>query len=508
MVAPEPLALEVDCLSKTFGNQKVLDIDHFEVGPGEIHSLVGANGSGKSTLIKILSGYHHPDPTGRLSIFGREIPLPMKNPVSWGLGIIHQDLGLVSEMSVLENISLGVNFDVKGLRPINWRSQMESAIDFIERMGIDLDPRAKVGSLQRGARTVVAIARTLRQFDRGNESNLKKLLLLDEPTVSFDREEVEVLFRIVRAIAEAGSSIVFISHRLPEVIEISDRITVLRDGKLIETVDAAGTTLHDLVPRILGQDMVEFFPERPPTSRIGEKVLRIRGIAGGAIEGVDLEVARGEVVGVTGLEGMGHDDLPYLLVGVQDKTSGVVQVEDIDISNTDPRVAKNNGVIIVPSDRARDGLWMDAGIFENLSLPLLSDYFHAGRLDKSGEFDRAGELVRQFNIKADGAQSLVKSLSGGNQQKVVMARALQQRPKVLILHQPTIGVDAGSRKEILQFVLEAASDGSAILYVSNEYEELANICDRVIVVLGGHITGELTGSGLNEGAILRMCHAR
>ena len=249
MVAPEPLALEVDCLSKTFGNQKVLDIDHFEVGPGEIHSLVGANGSGKSTLIKILSGYHHPDPTGRLSIFGREIPLPMKNPVSWGLGIIHQDLGLVSEMSVLENISLGVNFDVKGLRPINWRSQMESAIDFIERMGIDLDPRAKVGSLQRGARTVVAIARTLRQFDRGNESNLKKLLLLDEPTVSFDREEVEVLFRIVRAIAEAGSSIVFISHRLPEVIEISDRITVLRDGKLIETVDAAGTTLHDLVPR-------------------------------------------------------------------------------------------------------------------------------------------------------------------------------------------------------------------------------------------------------------------
>ena len=508
MVFPGPLALEVNSLSKTFGNQKVLDIDHFEVAPGEVHALVGANGSGKSTFVKILSGYHQPDPEGRLHIFGREVALPMRNPVSWGLGVIHQDLGLVPDMSVLENISLGVNFDVRGLRPINWKAQMESAVDFIERLGIDLDPRAKVGSLQRGARTVVAIARTLRQFDRGDGSDGKRLLLLDEPTVSFDREEVEVLFRIVRSIVDEGSSVIFISHRLPEVVEISNRITVLRDGKLIETVDAASTTIHDLVPRILGQDLVEFFPERPPTSRIAGNVLRIRELAGGAIVGVDLEVARGEVVGVTGLEGMGHDDLPYLLVGLKRKTSGVVHVEAVDLSNADPRAAKDNGVIIVPSDRARDGLWVDAGIFENLSLPQLGGYFHAGRLDKKSEFGRASELVHQFRVKAEGAQTLVKSLSGGNQQKVVMARALQQRPKVLILHQPTVGVDAGSRKEILQFVLEAANEGSAVLYVSNEYEELANICDRVIVVEGGRITGELTGTDLDEGAILRMCHAR
>ena len=508
MVFPEPLALEVDSLSKTFSNQKVLDIDHFEVAAGEVHSLVGANGSGKSTLIKILSGYHNPDPAGRVRIFGREASLPMRNPVKWGLGIIHQDLGLVSDMSVLENISLGVGFDVRGVGPINWSKQMDSAVDFIERLGINVDPRAKVGTLQRGARTVVAIARTLRQFESRGERDLKKLLLLDEPTVSFDREDVEVLFRIVRAIVEEGSSVLFISHRLPEVVEISDRITVLRDGKLIETVEGASATIHDLVPKILGQDLMEFFPERPPVSRIGETILRIHDLVGGAIDGVNLDVARGEVVGVTGLEGMGHDDLPYLVVGVEEKSSGVVEVDNVDISITDPRSAKANGVTIVPSDRARDGLWLDAGIFENLSLPLLGSYFRAGRLDKRSEFERAGQLVDQFHVKTDGAQTPVKSLSGGNQQKVVLARALQRRPKVLILHQPTVGVDAGSRKEILQFVLEAASEGAAVLYVSNEYEELANICDRVIVIEGGHVTGELAGSNLDEGAILRMCHAR
>ena len=211
---------------------------------------------------------------------------------------------------------------------------------------------------------------------------------------------------------------------------------------------------------------------------------------------------------MTGLEGMGHDDVPYLIVGVDKKRSGTVQVDQVDISTTNPRSAKSEGVTIVPSDRARDGLWLDAKIFENLSLPVLGTYFRNGRLDKRAEYERATQLVAQFRVKTEGVSAPANSLSGGNQQKVVLARALQRQPKVLIMHQPTVGVDAGSRKEIMQFVLEAATAGAAVLYVSNEYEELANICDRVVVIDAGRVAGELSGSSLDEGAILRMCHAR
>lgn len=498
-------ALELKGLAKTFGSRRVLTVDHLVLNRGEIHGLVGANGSGKSTLVKILAGYHDPDPGSEATIFGRRVTLPIHDPRGQGFGIVHQDLGLIPELSVLENISVGVNYGTAGIGRISWRREIGSARRFLDHLGIMIEPRATVGSLDRGAQTVVALARCLRQMEATEGGSL---LLLDEPTVAFDRNEVEVLFGVMRRIARGGNAVLFISHRLPEVLEICDRITVLRDGKVVATTDTEETGLETIVSLILGQSLETFFPPRPPAVRIGPVVLQVRELAGARVRSASFDLSQGEILGVTGLEGMGQDDLPYLLLGLRPGKRGRVELAGEDVTRLDPAAALLKGLVTVPSDRSREGLWADGRVFENLTLGRLGDYFTSGMLHKQAEQADAARSMEMFRVKATGPRAPISSLSGGNQQKVVLARALRSKPRVLVLHNPTIGVDAGSRHDIIELVFQAASDGAAILYVSREYEELANICDRVLVMNGGHLEGMLSGSALTENAILKLCHTR
>jgi ribose transport system ATP-binding protein len=498
-------ALELKGLAKTFGPRQVLAVDHFALNRGEIHGLVGANGSGKSTLVKILAGYYDPDPGSEVAIFGKRMSLPIHDPRGHGLGIVHQDLGLVPELSVLENISVGVNYGTAGIGRISWRREMRSARRFLDHLGITIDPKATVGSLDRGAQTVVALARCLRQLEATERGSL---LLLDEPTVAFDRDEVEVLFGVMRRIASGGNAVVLISHRLPEVLEICDRITVLRDGKVVTTAETQETSLEAVVSWILGQSLETFFPARPPVSRIGPVVLRVTDLAGARVRSISFDLSQGEILGVTGLEGMGQDDLPYLLLGLRSGGRRRVELAGEDVTGLDPAAALKKGLITVPSDRAKEGLWTEGRLFENLTLGRLGDYFRGGVLRKQAEQADATRSINTFRVKAPGPRAPVSSLSGGNQQKVVLARALRSAPRVLVLHNPTVGVDARSRHDIIELVFQAASNGSAILYISREYEELANICDRVLVLNGGQMEGVLSGSALTEDAILKLCHTR
>jgi ribose transport system ATP-binding protein len=501
MTAP---ALRLENVSKSFGTFKAIDAISWQVEAGEIHALVGMNGSGKSTLVKVLAGYHDPDPGSRLWLWGKPVPFPLRDSERHGIGIIHQDLGLAEDLTVAENVGLAVGYDAPGLRPVRWRQQAGRARQALEAFGLDIPPHARVFRLGRAERTAVALARMTRKLAAlGGERNV---LLLDEPTVAFDHGDVERLFTVMRGAAAAGNAVVFISHRLPEVLAIADRVTVIRDGRLVATVSPGETSPEAVIELMLGRRLDTFYPERPPAAREAPVVLELRGLTGRRVRDVTLSVRAGEILGVTGLVGMGQDELPEFVSGLRTPPPGSLSVHGQPVRAWDTTLAQRQGVLTVPADRHRDGLWLEADCVENVTLPVIRQFFRKGRLDHRAAFRATEALLGRFGVVPRDPRRAVRTFSGGNQQKIVMAKTLQRQPKVLVLHQPTVGVDAAARREILDFVCQAAGAGCAVLYVSTEYEELAHMCHRVVVFENGRLTAEITGADVSERTILERCH--
>lgn len=497
-----PPALRLEHLSKSFGSFRALDDVSWQVEAGEIHALVGMNGSGKSTLVKVLAGYHEPDAGTRLEMWGKDVALPIRSTDQVGIGIIHQDLGLADDMSVVENVGLGAHYGTQGLRPINWAKEAREAEDALSVFGLQVSPHTRIGSLGRGERTVVALARTMRRLSKDQTHSL---LLLDEPTVAFDRHDVERLFSVMRRMADAGNAVVFISHRLSEVLEISDRISVIRDGRMVATVHPQETTTAAMVELMLGRRLESFYPERPAQTD-ADPILELRGLSGRRLRDVSFDLHAGEILGITGLVGMGQDEVPEILVGTRRPTSGTVQILGRAVRRWTPSSVRSLGLAVVPAERHRDGLWLEANAVDNMTLPVLWKYFRSGRLRHQKMRSSTVEAMGRYRVKPSDPERHVRKFSGGNQQKIVMAKTLQDSPRVLVLHQPTVGVDAAAKREILEFVCDAVRNGSGVLYVSTEYEELAHLCHRVLVFENGRISAEISGGEVSEQAILERCH--
>jgi ribose transport system ATP-binding protein len=472
-----------------------------ELFGGEIHALVGQNGSGKSTLIKILSGFHTPD-SGALTVEDREVHLPLSRTTADAVGLrfVHQNLGLSPRMSVLETIRLG-SFATTWYGRIPWRKERALVRRVLHEVGLDLDPDQSIASLTPSQRALVAIARALQGV-----GERRAVLVLDEPTASLNRSDADRLFAALRSLRERGHAILFVSHRLDEVLSLADRITVIRDGRVVRSSPAAGTTEDALILDILGRDLGALYPDRVG-ERPTETVLEVAGLDGPTVRAFSTTLRGGEVVGVTGLGGMGHDEVPYLIFGALKPLAGTVAVKGVPLRPPTPRSSIAAGIAFLPADRERTAGVPRATVAENLTLGRLERFFDRGLLRHDRERRAVGDVLRTFEVRPPDPDRFLATLSGGNQQKALLAKWLWETPTALLLHEPTQGVDVGSRQQVFRLVRAAADRGAAILVSSAEYGDLAHLCDRVLVMRRGVVATEIGPGRLSEEAVVGACYA-
>jgi ribose transport system ATP-binding protein len=476
-------------MSKTFPGLKALDDVSLEVGSGEIVALVGQNGSGKSTLVKVLAGVHQPDP-------GSVTELAEVDGEPVGLHFIHQDLGLIGQLSTIENLDLDRALGRRALLPAPVRAEGRRAEELIAGFGGDFDVRAPVDSLSAAERTIVAIARALDGW-----THPRNVLVLDEPTASLHGEEVDKLFVAVRRVAERGAGVVFISHRLDEVIELADRVACLRDGKLIADV-ARGSFDHDDLVNLIAGGIVG--DGSGAAREAGETVMAARGIAGRTIATLDLDLHAGEILGISGVLGSGREEVAGVLFGATPGVIGSLEVGGRTVDRLDPRRAIAAGVAYVPGDRRRSGAVMTMSARENMTLPQLAPLRRLfGRLDQREEKREVGRWIDRVEVRPAEPERALQLFSGGNQQKVVLAKWLRNEPKVLLLDEPTQGVDVGAKAGIFELIANAAAAGAGVLVCSSDAKELALICDRVLVMRDGRAVAQLQRSQLSEAEMVR-----
>jgi len=507
--AVEAPALAVSHLSKSFGGAQALRDVSFSVAPGEVHGLLGQNGSGKSTLIKILAGYHVPDPGGRLEIHGRDVPLPL-DPGQFrelGLSFVHQDLGLIPSLTVLENLIVGTLASERRLR-IDWRAERRRARALFERFSVELDPRATVADLSQVDRALLAIVRAVDEF-RHEEAELhaKGVLVLDEPTVFLPKNRTERLFALVRQIAEAGASVIFVSHDLDEVRQVTDRITVLRDGRVVGTAVTSETDEQALVEMIIGRRLAAFTVEHHDLAD-EEIALAVEGLDGEIVRGLSLDARQGEIVGLTGLVGSGFDEVLYLLFGAAPATAGTVTLDGTthELPAMTPHRALACGIALVPADRPGAGSVGSLSTADNVMLLMLDRYRTGPLLHRRRMAADGGELLRRFDVQPALPDLPYEALSGGNQQKAMLAKWLQTTPSLVLFDEPTQGVDVGARQQIYTIVREAAEAGAVVLCASSDFEQLATLCDRVVVFGRGRVVRQLTGNEMTKDRIAEQCY--
>jgi ribose transport system ATP-binding protein len=486
-------------VSKTFGGRPVLRNVDLTLRRGEVHGLLGANGSGKSTLIKILAGYHHPDPGGRIEIDGREVAFPLKASDGLGMSFVHQELALVGDATITENLRLGRYETGVGWR-VSWREERRKVADSLHRFGIAAGPDTLAGELRPVEQALVAILRALEELGSHNGG----ILVLDEPTAYLPRDGVGRLFDAVHDIAAQGFGVLFVSHRLDEVRALTDRVSVLRDGALVLSTETDGLSEKEMVNAIVGFELEDLYPE-PGERPVTDRALTVQSLDGRVARDVSFELRKGEIVGLTGLVGMGWEEVPYLLFGAESSTGGTIKIAEaatVEASTLTPRRALSQGIALLPADRRRDSGVGDASATENLTLPTLARHFIGGRLRTKNERRHAIQKMRDYQVSPLSPGAALGTFSGGNQQKVLLAKWLDTAPAVLMLHEPTQGVDVGARKNIFGRIQRAASEGTAVLFASAEYEDLAHLCDRVLVFRHGRIAAELEGDALTQDRIV------
>jgi ribose transport system ATP-binding protein len=489
--------LAVRGLSKTFVSTRALNNVDFDLRAGEIHALVGQNGCGKSTLIKVLAGFHQPDPGAEITLGGAEVDLSTTADAHRaGLRFVHQDLGLVGTLSTVENLMLGRRLSTARGGRIRWDAERRDAERRMRDLGYTFDVERPVAALGAAERTGVAIARALWDWEAA------RVLVVDEPTASLPREEVAVLFAALQRVREAGLGVIYVSHRLDEIFAIGDRVTVLRDGVRVGTWDVDAIDQDGLVRSMIGDEEL-----RPPHDRTadgaGEVALAVSGLSGTVVEGVDLDVRRGEVVGVAGLTGSGREELLPLIFGVASR-SGDVRLDGRPVP-ANPRRAMRAGLALVPADRRGDGAILEMPVRENFSLTDLRRFARGfGYLSRGRETREVEEWIARLDVRPPLPEALFGALSGGNQQKVVLAKWLRRRPAVLLLDEPSQGVDVGAKAVIHALARQVAADGACVVIASSDDSELCDTCDRVLVMRDGRIVAEVAGSRLTTGELSRL----
>lgn len=482
----EPL-LQLSGINKYFPGVHALRDAQFDVRKGEVHALLGENGAGKSTMIKIISGVYKPD-TGSITLDGQQISFDNpREAQNAGIATIYQELGLYPELSVAENIFMGhapkKNWGL--FQTIDWDLMERRAEELLAELNIyNLDVQAKVGTLNVGNRQRVEIAKAL--------SLDAQILIMDEPTAALTESDVEQLFSIVRLLQERGVSIIYISHRLNEAFELADRVTVLRDGQYIGTQNIKDTTEPQLISMMVGRTIDNLFPKQD--SIIGDVVLEVRDLHRPPLTNhVSFKVHAGEIVGMAGLVGSGRSETAQVIFGVLPAESGEIYVNGKQVHIHHPSEAVAQGIGYVPEDRGLQGLVKEMPIRENTSMAVLEAVSFNTFINRSKERALAQKSIEQLSIRATGPEQIVNKLSGGNQQKVVVSKWLASNPKILIMDEPTRGVDVGAKSEIHRLMSElAAQEGLAILMISSELPEVLGMSDRVLVMKEGHLVGEFT----------------
>lgn len=485
-------AVSVRGLTKTYPGVRALDGVDLDVLPGEVHVLLGENGAGKSTLVKILSGAIQPD-EGSIEIDGETVILGTPHAAQQaGISTVHQELSLVPNLTIAQNLFLGQELVHSGAPFLDGGAMNQRASELLTVLGLHLDPELPVRRLSLAVRQGVEIVRAL--------SRHPHVLILDEPTSSLSDREVTELFTRVRQIAEAGVGVIYISHRLEELAKIADRVTVMRDGRIVSAGLPATTPLPQLVRLMVGREVGEEFPPRRTT--YGEVLLKVRNLTiPGRVEDVSFDVRAGEVVGIFGLVGAGRTELLRGLYGL-DRASGTIELAGQRLEGGNPRRSLDHGLALVPEDRHGWGLVLPMSIQDNISLSVLDRCISWGMLSRSLVANLGKKFMTSMRIKARSGSTGVEMLSGGNQQKVVIARALAAESQVLLLDEPTRGVDIGAKIEIYELVAALAAEGKAVVAVSSEISEVVGISDRILVMRQGRISAEFSSMAATPEALL------
>lgn len=481
-------------VEKTFGTNKVLFNASIDILPGEVHALMGENGAGKSTLMKILTGVHTKD-GGTVQINGenREFNGP-KDAEENGIAFIHQELNVLTDMTVEENLFLNKEITGKfGL--LNKKEMYVKAKEALNILGTDITPSQQMNTLSVGQQQMVEICKALM-------SNVE-VIIMDEPTAALTDSETRKLFEVINQLKKQDVSMVYISHRMEEIFEISDRITVMRDGKYIGTKLTSETHDDELVKMMIGRELTERYPKR--NSNIGNVLLEVKNLTSeDKVKDVSFEVKSGEVLGFSGLMGSGRSEIMHAIFGSSNKENGSVWIDGKEVSIKSPEDAMKNGIGFITEDRKSEGLLLEKSIRENLSLPNLKELSKNGVINKKAENKISESSMKMFNVKAENIETATKNLSGGNQQKVVIAKWVLTNPKILILDEPTRGVDVGAKEEIYQIINDLASQGIAIIMVSSDLPEIIGMSDRLIVMREGELKGIVSKEDINEENIMTL----
>lgn len=495
-VAELPPALDVRALAKRFGATQALSDVNLRVRQGEIHSLIGENGSGKSTLVKILCGYHTPD-AGQVHLWGQAMPLPM--PMDSGIAVVHQDLGLIDSLTVLENIAVIDGFGRAGMRPVPWAKLGVEIDALLQSLGMDIPLQQPVGMLTRAEQALVAIARALRQFRR-NGAEQRALLILDEPTASLSSDEAKNVFKALRQITARGGSVIYISHKLQEISDLSDQVTVLRDGRSV-----ANQARGELDPARLAEMMIggrlELLAAKGAANAQAPVVLDVRHITGASVSDVSFSVRAGQVMGVTGLVGMGQDEVPHLIYGSRPARSGSVSMRGQELAPLGIAQSQRHGLFVVPADRRGEGIWVEATAEENLALPMEGPRWRGWR-DAAAITARALEQMRALQVRPLDPARPLWAFSGGNQQKILLGKWLQMKPVAIVLHEPTQGVDVGAKREIHETVRQLADSGVAVCICSSDHDELVALCHEITILRHGAVSARLEGQDVSLASIV------
>ncbi len=483
--------LEMRSITKRFPGVVALDGVDFELEKGEVHVLLGENG-GKSTLVKMLSGAYRPD-EGEILLNGEPVSTSSATAAQErGISTIYQEFNLVPHLTVAENIFLGRQPRRFGL--VDRRKMGEEVRKLLERMKVRVDSDALVSDLGVAQRQMVEIAKAL--------SLDARILIMDEPTASLSGREAERLFEIIHGLKEEDVSMIFISHHLEEVAEIGDRVTVLRDGKVVDRVPAS-TDRSEFVRMMVGRSVEDQFPRR--RSEVGEVLLEVKNLSrDGVLEGISFKVRAGEVVGMAGIVGAGRTELARAIFGVDPVDSGEVWVEGRRMERVDPREAKHQGMGFVTEDRQGQGIVPPLSVAENLGLASLEQNTSAGLVNRREQRKRARKMIEDLNIRTPGLEQETRYLSGGNQQKVVIGKWLLADSKVMIMDEPTRGIDVGAKVEIYELMNELTGNGAGILMISSDLPEVLGMSDRILVMSGGRITGELLATEANEENVMEL----
>ena len=485
--------LQLNNITKVYPGVVALNNVTLHVNKGEVHALVGENGAGKSTLIKTCTGAVIPD-SGSIVIDGKEFKsMTPKLAEQHGIAVIYQEFNLVGELSVAENIFLGRAIR-KGIL-VDKKAMVNESRKIFRQLGVDIDPNKLVSSLTVGYQQLVEIAKAISQN--------AKILIMDEPSAPLTKAEAEHMYQLVYRLKEQGVTIIYISHRMEEIFKLSDRVTVMRDGNIVKTMNTSDTNVDELVKLMVGRELKETYPAREACVS-DEMILEVRNLSGNGLKDISFKVRKGEVLGFGGLIGSGRTELAELLFGVKPKTGGQIIFKGREIAPRTPQEAIDLGIALVPEDRKRQGALLEIDIKGNISMPILRRISRLFIVNRKREVKIANEYKESIRIKTPSLTQKVKNLSGGNQQKVIIAKWLASNADLIILDEPTRGIDVGAKYEIYTLINSLVKNGKTVLMISSEMPELIGMSDRIIVLSEGRITGSLNKGEFDQEVIMSM----